>query len=126
MRLWDIDRGCNTLINYPGTRISAVKGTGITISSDGKRVYLPSGNNIQVRGSSGRSEELGGVGVLQLCHVQSLVPEQTCYWLKQSNNNASICCVKQHFHSRTTHFFSMDITHCMLSGFRRHDHVVEQ
>lgn len=69
MRLWDIDRGCNTLVNYPGTKISAVKGTSVAVSSDGKRVYLPSGNNIQVRKSSGREIVCMEIGEVQYCQV---------------------------------------------------------
>lgn len=49
LRLWDIETGNNTLVNYRTTRGKANRGTQIAVSPDGSHVYQPSGSAIQVR-----------------------------------------------------------------------------
>lgn len=48
LRMWDVDKAINTLVNYPGIRNNAKRGNQMTVSSNGRLLYHPSGNNIQV------------------------------------------------------------------------------
>lgn len=48
LRLWDIETGNNTLVNYRTVRGKSSRGTQIAVSPDGSRVYQPSGSTIQV------------------------------------------------------------------------------
>ncbi|GAQ85546.1 putative WD-40 repeat family protein [Klebsormidium nitens] len=47
LRLWDIETGNNTLVNYRTTRGKANRGTQIAVSPDSSHVYQPSGSVIQ-------------------------------------------------------------------------------
>lgn len=48
LRMWDVESGCNTLVNYPSTRIRGNKGTQMTLSPDSSLLYTPSANAILV------------------------------------------------------------------------------
>ncbi|GBG70045.1 hypothetical protein CBR_g4873 [Chara braunii] len=48
VRLWDLATGCNTLVNYAGTRSHSSMPTQIAVSPDSAFIYRPSGNAIQV------------------------------------------------------------------------------
>ncbi|TMW86953.1 hypothetical protein EJD97_020664 [Solanum chilense] len=41
LRLWDIDTGCNTLVNFETSRLQATKATQLAISHDSTLVFVP-------------------------------------------------------------------------------------
>ncbi|KAJ7569020.1 hypothetical protein O6H91_01G057600 [Diphasiastrum complanatum] len=47
VRLWDMESGCNTLINYGTTRIAGKKGLQLSFSPDGSLLFVPSDTIIQ-------------------------------------------------------------------------------
>lgn len=48
VRLWDIESGCNTLVNYEATRIRAHQGTQLAVSMDSSLLFAASAHSIQV------------------------------------------------------------------------------
>lgn len=48
VRMWDMESGCNTLINYPSTRIRGNKATQMALSPDSSLLFTPSANAIVV------------------------------------------------------------------------------
>ena len=48
VRLWDIESGCNTLVNYEATRIRSHQGTQLAVSMDASLLFVASGHSIQV------------------------------------------------------------------------------
>jgi DNA excision repair protein ERCC-8 len=48
VRLWDIESGCNTLVNYEATRIRAHHGTQLAVSMDSSLLFVASAHSIQV------------------------------------------------------------------------------
>ncbi|CAM6087515.1 unnamed protein product [Calypogeia fissa] len=48
VKLWDMESGCNTLVNYESTRIRGSKGMEFSVSSDSSLLFFPSANVIQV------------------------------------------------------------------------------
>lgn len=47
VRLWDIESGCNTLVNYEATRIRAHHGTQLAVSMDSSLLFVASAHSIQ-------------------------------------------------------------------------------
>ncbi|KAG0600734.1 hypothetical protein M758_11G057500 [Ceratodon purpureus] len=48
VRLWDIESGCNTLVNYEATRIRAHQGTQLAVSMDSSLLFVASAHSVQV------------------------------------------------------------------------------
>jgi hypothetical protein len=48
VRLWDMQSGCNTLVNYEATRIRTHQGTQLAVSSDSSLLFVASAHSIQV------------------------------------------------------------------------------
>ncbi|KAH7387734.1 hypothetical protein KP509_16G038600 [Ceratopteris richardii] len=48
LRLWDVESGCNTLVNYPSTYIRGNKGIQMAVTPDSSLVFTPSLNAILV------------------------------------------------------------------------------
>ncbi|KAI5067083.1 hypothetical protein GOP47_0017611 [Adiantum capillus-veneris] len=49
LRLWDVESGCNTLVNYPSVYVRGHKGMRMALSPDSSLLFIPSDNSIQVR-----------------------------------------------------------------------------
>lgn len=47
VRLWDIESGCNTLVNYEATRIRAHQGSQLAVSMDSSLLFVASSHSIQ-------------------------------------------------------------------------------
>lgn len=47
VRLWDMQSGCNTLVNYEATRIRTHQGTQLAVSSDSSLLFVASAHSIQ-------------------------------------------------------------------------------
>lgn len=48
VRLWDIESGCNTLVNYEATRIRSHPGNQLAVSMDSSLLFVASSHSIQV------------------------------------------------------------------------------
>ncbi|MCO5566493.1 hypothetical protein L7F22_020170 [Adiantum nelumboides] len=48
LRLWDVESGCNTLVNYPSVHVRGHKGMQMALSPDSTLLFLPSRNAIMV------------------------------------------------------------------------------
>jgi DNA excision repair protein ERCC-8 len=48
LRLWDLSTGMNTLVNYPNALNRTPKSNQFAVSNNGKFVYYPSFNSINV------------------------------------------------------------------------------
>ncbi|KAK9135277.1 hypothetical protein Syun_014607 [Stephania yunnanensis] len=51
LRLWDIESGCNTLVNYEVTRLQTSRGIQLAVAQDLSLVYVPCMTTVKVRHS---------------------------------------------------------------------------